>query len=102
MLWGMEWLFDTYKMVIEDMQSKYNFEFIMAPLARTPMSKEGVQATKRYSDNVKKVIENLTPWRKSDLRNKFKKKGKRGQVVVMLDAGETADHPLYKDATIVR
>ena len=101
-MWGLEWLLDTYKLIMEDKQQEYNFQYLVAPLARTPMTKEGAQSTKRYSDNLKRVIENLTPWRKSDLRARLQKKGKRGQVVVMLDAGESANHPLYKDAQIMR
>lgn len=102
MLWGLDWMFNTYKTILEDRQSHYNFLYLIAPLARTPMSKEGGRSTKRYADNVKSIIESLTPWRKSALRRDMKKKGSKGQVMVMLDQGESANHPLYKDAKIMK
>lgn len=70
------------------------------------MDKEGVRAMKKYSEDVEKTLDSLAPWLKRKKASRrlgaFGGKLKPGEAAVMLDGGESANNPLFKNAKIVR
>jgi hypothetical protein len=75
----------------------------MMPLARTPMDKDGSRALSDYQKTLVKEFDKMTPWltaaKRSDLSS-LRKKYKSGTTVVIPDASDGANNPIYKDATI--
>jgi hypothetical protein len=72
----------------------------MMPLARTAMGKEDGKALADYHKHVAKSLEGMTPWvsgRRRDLSD-LRKKIKPGTTVVIPDASDGANNPIYKDA----
>ena len=101
-LFGIAWLEETWRYIVEDKQVEYNFWMSIMPLARTPGDNKGVGALKRYADKLRKSMEKMTPWRRSGLRERLKAMGvKPGQTVVLLDSDESENDPLFKNATHV-
>ncbi|HEC63758.1 MAG TPA: hypothetical protein ENI23_00525 [bacterium] len=71
------------------------------PLARTPQSRQGVQAMRNYSKKLENSLDSLTPWttssRFSALRRRYGGKMPEGsQVVVEFDANDNPDSALYE------
>jgi hypothetical protein len=76
----------------------------LAPAHRTAMDKEGGRALSKYTKSLEKVLSNITPWRKRRgwARGLAKGKLEPGEVMVVLDEGDTPRDPLYKDANTTR
>ncbi len=73
---------------------------LIMPLARTPQSRQGVQAMRNYSKKLENSLDSLTPWttssRFSALRRRYKDKMPEGtEVVVEFDANDNPDSSLY-------
>lgn len=73
---------------------------MIMPLARTPQSRQGVQAMRNYSKKLENSLDSLTPWtttsRFSALRRRYEGKMPEGsQVVVEFDANDNPDSSLY-------
>lgn len=101
--YGTGWFDDAIKNIMEDRQFHYKVLSRLMPLAKTPMSEKGSSAMRRYEKDVEKMLDGLTPWRKSlsmRRRNLESMGVKPGEVVVILDSGDSASNPLYKDAKI--
>jgi len=80
--------------------------FALMPLAQTPWDKKHSSAQQKHSNRLQKSIESLAPWQygirsRSKLAH-LRDKVKPGEVVVMLDAGDSVDLALYKDAKTMR
>ncbi len=73
---------------------------MLTPLNRTTMSEEGGRAQERYARSVEQMLNSLTPWEQplSDIRRKVKS----GTIVVIPDASDSPNDPLFKDATILK
>lgn len=90
----------VYKLIMEDQRQDYNWAMLVAPLARTPMTKEGGRTLKSYADKLRRMVEALTPWRQSGLREQLKRQGvKPGETVVLLDSGEASP---WQDARTIK
>lgn len=79
----------------------------IAPLSRTPMDKDSGRALDRYSKQLRRLIDRLTPWKKSasglGLREKLRGKVKPGEIVILLDEGESSiNNPLFEGVRQVR
>jgi hypothetical protein len=75
------------------------------PLARSPMSKSGGREMTKYQKSVNAQLDSLTPWINSRKynRERLKRMGvKEGEVVVLLDPGDSKDDPLFKDSKVLR
>lgn len=71
------------------------------PLASSPMSEKGASQLKNHARQVQRTIESFAPWRRRKIAGR--RKGEplaSGEVVVVLEPGETANHPLYEGAKI--
>jgi hypothetical protein len=76
----------------------------MMPLARSPMGKDDSKALADYQKALVKELDKMTPWltgKKHGLSN-LRKKYKSGTTVVIPDASDGANNPIYKDATVHR
>ena len=101
--YGMDWLDETYKYIIEDKRDHYLTLKALAPISRTPMDKDGAKSLQDYDKQLEKMFRSWTPWDvkkwdKSYLRSKVKS----GTIVVIPDGSDNLDDPLYKDATILK
>jgi hypothetical protein len=75
----------------------------MFPLARTPMDDGSAEALTRHSRNLEKAIDDMTPWVENRSRiRRMRGRITPGEVVVILDGGESPTDPLYVDAKITR
>ena len=75
----------------------------IVPAARTAMDKKTGKSLGDYVKKLNKQLASALPWIKSQAGSNLaglRGKVKSGEVVVMLDAGETKNHPLYEDAKI--
>lgn len=100
-MFGLSWFEETIKLIIEEKQSDYKMLAMLIPLGRSPFGKEDGAALKRYSDNVLKALDRMTPWRIRSRRDDLIQSGmKPGEVVVQLGSGDSANDPLYKGAKI--
>lgn len=103
--YGFGWMEDAIKHIQEDKYQHYQIMSMMFPMARTPMDAKGSRAMQKYSKQVDEVLLSLAPWLKpKKARGSIRHHGKikSGEVVVVLDSGETADDPLYKNAKIIK
>jgi hypothetical protein len=97
---------DTWKSIQEEKTENYRVLMMLFPLARTPMDKKGVKSMKDYSKGVDKVLNDMVPWK--DRKEASRRLGahggkvKPGEVVVVLGGGESANHPLFKNAKVIR
>lgn len=71
------------------------------------MDKKSGRGMRDYSNRLKRMLDNMTPWdrdsRMNALRHKYGKHVSGDErVFVLLGAGEAPDHPLYKDAKVVK
>lgn len=94
---------DTWKYIQEDKVERYRYLLQVIPLARTPMDGKGGRAMQHYAKQIERNLDKMVPWRKvssrlADLRGKVKP----GEVVVLLEGDEAADHPLYRGAKVKR
>ncbi len=102
-VWGFRWLQDTYKYIQEDKAEAYKFAMMIAPLARTAQTKEGARAQQSYGDKLRRIVESLTPWSTSGLREQLLAQGvKPGTTVVLLDPGDGQGNPLWEGAATIR
>lgn len=73
------------------------------PLARSPQGKKDAQSLQSYTRKFYKSLDSLTPWtssyKNSSLRRKYGKEVEKsgGQIIVMLDANDDPNNPLFKD-----
>lgn len=86
---------------MEDKADEYRVLASIAPLARSAMDKNGQQALNKHAKNVFANIKAMTPWRKSSslsgLREQLSRKDvNSGEIVVMLDAGDNPEDPLFE------
>jgi hypothetical protein len=78
---------------------------MLLPMARTPMDKSSSAALQKYSKKMVEMLDGMVPWQVGK-----KQRGRRramanvtpGETVVVLDAGDDADHPLFTDAKLTR
>ncbi len=73
---------------------------MLTPLARTSMSEEGGRAMERYGKQVERMLQGLTPW--DQPLSEIRRQVKSGTIVVIPDASESPNDPLFKDATILK
>ena len=76
------------------------WQTLVMPLARTPQSRQGVQAMKSYSRKLDNVLDSLTPWMTSSkfsaLRRRYENKMPEGsQVIVEFDANDNPNSSLF-------
>jgi len=77
----------------------------IAPLARTAMDKQGGRALADYSKKIDRMLDKYTPWRKKRGWARGLTHGKNvepGEVMVLLDAGDSPNDPLFKGAKTTR
>lgn len=80
----------------------------IAPLARTPMDEKSGRAMSKYAKEIEKTLNSSIPWLKSARgsahhRSKAVHKDLNpGELVVILDAGDRPDDPLFADSKIVK
>lgn len=73
----------------------------LLPVGRTPMDEKSGRSMKSYVKDLGKMLDRLTPWRSGARRlANLRGKVKPGEVVVMLDDGDTPNSPVFKDAKI--
>lgn len=74
------------------------------PLARTAFDKDGGRALQQYGKKIDRMLDRMTPWRKRRgwARGLTKGKVEPGEIVVMLDEGDSPNDPLFKDAKTTR
>lgn len=102
----MGWLVETWKFIQEDWVRDWKMFMTMMPLARTPMDKKGSQALQKYQKGVEKNLNHIVYWKKGrqrdSLRERYKGRINPGEVVAVLGAGESSNHPLFKGTKIIR
>lgn len=102
-LFGVEWVFDAWKMIQEDRVDRYRMLAMVAPLARTPMDKKSAASMKKYAQDLTRGLENATPWRNAPRSGVSRRdRVEPGKVVVFLEEGEAPNDPLYAGAVIAR
>ena len=76
----------------------------LAPVHRSAMDKEGGRAINKYTKKVEKMLDGITPWRKRRgwARGLAKGQVKPGEVVVVLDEGDSPNDPLFEGAKTTR
>lgn len=91
---------------MEGLQRELQVTTSIIPLARTPADKKSAHGMKKYTKDVAKMIEGIAPWVKRQhykrRRAMLKHNVKPGEIVVILDGGESSNIPLFKDAKISR
>jgi hypothetical protein len=91
---------------MEDRRNHYEMMIAVAPLSRTPMDRRSGDAINKYSKELSRALEDLTPWlsKASALRATYGRKIKPGEIVVIPDEsdGSLGTNPLYKDAKVLR
>jgi hypothetical protein len=105
-LFGLDWLYETWKYIQEDKVEQYKILMAVAPMARTPMDKKGAGALRKYIDKLNANLRNALPWLKKEPVSGrlayLREKVKPGEVVVILDDGESKNDPLFEGAKIIR
>ncbi len=95
---------EVYQFTIEDQQRDLQNMMALMPIARTAMGKEDGKALADYSKSLAKEIGKMTPWLNTKKSNSglkgLRKRVKSGTTVVIPDASDGANNPLYKDAAI--
>lgn len=68
------------------------------------MDAKGGRSLEKYAKKLHGLVEKMTPWRKKagSLRKSMQGKVKPGEVVVLLDDGDTSALPLYKGAKTLK
>ena len=87
---------------MEDKKRDLQNLMTLLPVARSAFGKEDGKALADYSKHVAKQLEQMTPWvskHRRDLSD-LRKRVKSGTVVVIPDASDGANNPIYKDANI--
>jgi hypothetical protein len=99
-LYGHQWLDEAYRFIIEDEKRRLQNLMAMMPLARTAMGKDDGKALADYSKQVAKSLDAMTPWvtGKNRRLSGLRKKVKSGTTVVIPDASDGANNPIYQDA----
>ena len=96
---------DAIKHIQEDKYQYYQIMSLMFPMSRTPQDKKGARSMQKYMQQINDVLLELVPWMKKKHGRPMRSyhgKVKPGEVVVILDSGETADLDLYKNAKIIK
>lgn len=71
----------------------------IAPVARTAMEKKGATALSDYQKKLEKALDDAVPWRHATRRRaSLRGKVKPGEVAVILEKGESASLPIFKEA----
>lgn len=104
---GVAWLIQTWRYIQEDRIERYQVMAMIAPISRSIQDAKGARWMKDYTNSVDKTLREALPWkgqqRSSKLANlRASGKIKPGEVVVMLEAGESGNNPLFADARTVR
>ncbi len=90
---------------MEAKRDHYKLLAMIAPLARTPMSKKEGDSIKKYGESIHKMLDGLTPWKSAD-RSRIERAKARGltpgEVVVQIGSGDSKNNPLYKGAKIAK
>lgn len=99
-LHGTNWVFESWKMIVEDRVRDWRMMVAVAPLSRTPMDKGGASAMTKYAKNLDKQLANALPWQRSGGRGlgDLRRKVKSGETVVMLDANDDKNSALFAGA----
>ena len=93
---------EVYQFIIEDEKRDLTNLMTMMPLARSAMDKDTAKALADYHKTVAKELDKMTPWiskKRSKLSN-LRKKIKSGTTVVIPDASDGANNPMFKDANV--
>jgi hypothetical protein len=69
------------------------------PLAKTPMDQSGASSLRNHGRQLERSISAIAPWVKRTKRG-GSRGPKSGEIVVVLDAGESSNDPLYKGAKV--
>lgn len=103
-MFGVSWLDETWKLIQEDWVIDKQTLMALFPLARTPMDKKSGESLKQYQKSLQKQFDSLLPWkgRNRGLRSSMRGKITPGEAVVVLGAGDTRNHPLYRDAKTIK
>lgn len=106
-MYGAGWIEQTWKWIQEDKNYHYNMLINIAPLSRTPMDKDGGKSLNKYAKTLRNLVDQLTPWKKPagglGLREKLRGKVKPGEIVILLDEGESSiNNPLFEGVKQVR
>lgn len=83
----------------EDKQEFYSMMSAIMPLAKTPMEPSGASSLRNYARQLERSINSFAPWMKKT-RHGGRRGPKSGEIVVVLDVGESSNDPLYKGAKI--
>ncbi len=97
----------VYRYIQEEKKEHYLLLMALAPLARTPMDEKSGRSLQDYARQVEKMIDSLAPWTVQDkirdgLTRKLRKKVASGTVVVITEASDSPNDPLFTGATIVK
>lgn len=101
-MYGTSWLETAWKLIIEDKIGMIRWVASAMPLARTPQSRRDSQAANNYAKRFYKTLEGMTPWvssyKNSILRKKYEAEVDKsgGQIIVMLDANDDPNNPLFE------
>lgn len=86
---GGEWFLDTYQTIVNEKYEERYWLMLVAPLARTPGSKKGARAMSRYSNKLKRFLEDSRPWIKEEkdwqIRQRLRRPPKSSGMIVVED-----------------
>lgn len=93
---------------MEDKANELRWKAVLAQAARTPQTKKDAQNLQSFMKKINSAIDDMVPWtsksKNSGLHRKYaeqmEKSGK--QVLVILDATDMPNDPLYKNAEIAK
>lgn len=91
---------------MEDKATTLRWQMQLLPLARTPQDRRSARSLTDYQKRLTRVINGLTPWttatRLAEMKHRYGSKMGDSQIIVVLDANDDPNNPLYEGAIISR
>ena len=85
----------------------FQWQMLVAPLGRGLFDKKAARSLNTYQKKLCRVLDGMTPWARASrmgmLRRRYEKRMRKEdkQILILLEPGESAKHPLFKGATVV-
>ena len=75
---------------------------MLQPLSRSPFGKKDAQELNRYSKQVYRNLDRMTPWKKKEPKRHNPYGLKSGEVAVILEGGENLPKEFVEGAKVIR
>ena len=103
-MYGIDWLEEAYRKILEDKRDQFLVLMSLLPLARTPMDEKSGRWASNLMRDLRKMLYSLTPWDSElgSVRASYKGKVKSGTISVVLDDPRLKNDPLFRGAKVVK